>query len=966
MIAERTSRAPCSRLAGLLFCATLVGPRSPAPAGEVIPRVKPAGHVYVEAENCFCLTPATVALPGFLGTGYRHVRQPHGRSSLDITLAVPGNPKGTKEYLIWVRAYRDGTDRRVAVEWKGGDQENRITRLDATHVGSVPRGFRWEKAGTLTRWRTYHQLRLLPVEGSSPIVDAVLITYRTGFVPREDLAPRDDPALVGNDGQGSTRLSSSRVVAGEPVDLTTTYTVGTAGIAAGGALLFYIDQGWALPDAVGGDATQEAWLDVSTSRSGVALQVDCHKPGKGYRCYSGELRHQHEVLVRFTGGALRRGDTVTIRYRGTVQSFVQSADDFHNRVRAWYSPALPFGVWTDADGDGIYWPVAAECCHALEVVAGTPTQLHVTVPSIVRADEPVSIRVAALDRLRNATPSYRGRLRLSAVALRDGEPTAHARIATGDWRIDGNGWARLQDVVQFTAAGAYAVRVTDGEGREGLSNPIKCTAEEPSHRIYWGDLHTHHRRCDGLRRFEEAVAHGRDIAGLDVVSLTPHACYLTEGDFVDLWYVDERLNQPGRFVTLFSYEWAAAGRGASHSILYSRTPIPIAFRAFGGGNVVRGRPALYDLLAERGLEVVEVPHHVGGITDRDPRYQKAIEIYSQHESRERGVLTNLNDGLQATLFGTSDNHSGHPGLQPLCSRFCVLNHYGGLTAFLLPSLSRDEVFRAIDERRTYATSDCRIIADVEVNGHGMGSEFTLRSPANPRLIRIEALASEPIHSVELLWNGRTLRSWFPGARVVRVSHTDDRPFGGPLDYYYVRVARGPDRMAFVTPVWVRYEQPAMTPAKRFAEAAERTENLALGKAVTVSFPGKITAGRPGLLTDGELDSHLGHGVQGRVWVQVDLGQVRTLGAVRLWNYFRDGRTFHGGRIAISATGEFRGEEMVVHDSERDGEYAETTDGQAFLFEPSEARYIRSWLNGSTSNPGSQWVELEAYAPLPNP
>ena len=70
-------------------------------------------------------------------------------------------------------------------------------------------------------------------------------------------------------------------------------------------------------------------------------------------------------------------------------------------------------------------------------------------------------------------------------------------------------------------------------------------------------------------------------------------------------------------------------------------------------------------------------------------------------------------------------------------------------------------------------------------------------------------------------------------------------------------------------------------------------------------------------------------------------------------------------MAVSATGEFAGEETVVFDSRTAGEYRETEGGRLFTFEPSvNARYIRNHLTDNTSNRSTQWVEIEAYAPLP--
>ena len=80
----------------------------------------------------------------------------------------------------------------------------------------------------------------------------------------------------------------------------------------------------------------------------------------------------------------------------------------------------------------------------------------------------------------------------------------------------------------------------------------------------------------------------------------------------------------------------------------------------------------------------------------------------------------------------------------------------------------------------------------------------------------------------------------------------------------------------------------------------------------------------------------------------------------MWNCFRDGRTFHKNRVAISSTGKFEGEEIIIFDGQTSGDYQEQPDGRLWFFDPVEARYIRSYLNGSTANAGSQWVELQVF------
>ena len=932
------------------------------------PAAKPAPHVYFEAEECFSLHPVGQERKGHFGSGYREMGADDAPKVLDKTVFLFGDP-GARGTTVWVRAaVEPGRDGRVAVEWIG---EGINVRLKPTHGAAKEPGFQWQRAGNLApakaKKRGYYQIRLHAVDGSRPLVDAVFLTTDPQCTPKEAVRPCEDRDITGGDGEGSTRISREAVVAGSRQKLQVVYAAGPSGIAAGGALRFFLPEAWSPPQVA--DARKPGFVTAAASRKGVRLALDGHRPGKGAYAYSHELRHHHECFIRLRGSMLRPGDTVTIAWYGVVQPYVQAAADFRNEARAWYSPALPFGLWTDANADGVFWPVPAARSHRMAVVAGAPAELHVVCPSIVRANEPFAVKVAALDAHRNPALQYRGRMAFELIDLATGK-TAPAKVPSPTpLGPDDHGWTHLDPGGAIPAPGVYAVRVRDAAGKlEALSNAIQVTAGEPPYRVFWGDVHTHHRRCDGLRTFVQATEHARDVAGCDLVALSPHACYITNGDLADLWRVAEQLHRPGKFVPIFAYEWAAGGRGASHSVIYSETPMPLCFRAWGGGNVVRGRPALYKLLDQHKLRVVEVPHHVRGVCDRHPRYQQAIEIYSQWGVHEPGVVANLSNGLKACFFGASDNHTGHPALQSKSNRWAIHHHFGGLTAFLAPRLTRRDLFAAIRARRCYATAASRILGHFAVNGHAMGGECKLPSPREPRIIEVEVLSSTPLSRVVLHRNGVPLRAWQPDARVFRTRYIHAAPYGGPTDYYHVRAEAGAVEKAWLTPVWVSYEKPILPPGQAEQRAAEkalaRLTNLAAGKPVAVSFPDGISAGKPALVTDGKLDAHLGHGTTGRAWAQVDLGEARELGALRVWHYYRDRRTYYGNRIELSPTGKFAGEQTVVFDGDRDGGYPETAAGRVIAFKPVRARYIRNWLNCNSANQSSQWIEIQAFGPLP--
>lgn len=180
---------------------------------------------------------------------------------------------------------------------------------------------------------------------------------------------------------------------------------------------------------------------------------------------------------------------------------------------------------------------------------------------------------------------------------------------------------------------------------------------------------------------------------------------------------------------------------------------------------------------------------------------------------------------------------------------------------------------------------------------------------------------------------------------------------------------------------------------------EEAENLALGKPVNVPEEGadqiKVNAawGPKEKFTDGDRDTNgwMGWNDNGKNreeigWCEVNLEEVTWIDTIRIWHYYDDQRTYHDVKLAVSTTGKFAGEEVVIFDGNNKaagkakswigdvmddkevkfkafggGEYQETPGGRLDHFQPVKAQYVRDWVLGSTSNTAVHWVEIEAYS-----
>src|SRR5665648_279507 len=116
-------------------------------------------------------------------------------------------------------------------------------------------------------------------------------------------------------------------------------------------------------------------------------------------------------------------------------------------------------------------------------------------------------------------------------------------------------------------------------------------------------------------------------------------------------------------------------------------------------------------------------------------------------------------------------------------------------------------------------------------------------------------------------------------------------------------------------------------------------NVALGASATSS-----------LLTDGNTNSspyyNAGLGLQ---QVTVTLNSAVDISSIKVWHYWLDGRTYHATKSDVSLDGSTW---TTVFDSATSGEYAETSAGHSVSFPTSSVKYIRDWINGSTSNTGN--------------
>ena len=558
------------------------------------------------------------------------------------------------------------------------------------------------------------------------------------------------------------------------------YEAGPLGIAVSGVLFLQVSPfwGWSPPQVADPDAP--GYTEVSTTAEGVELRP--------------RVLDEYLLGIEIAGRSLAQGEQVRIVYGAGPAGAV--ADRFAERNSR-------FWIAVDGDGDGVRKFI--DDSPSVDVAAGPPEALYLSVPTTARPGQPVRLTVAVLDGLGNAGTSVQGTVELQDVpAVVEVAP----RIELG---AEQHG--RTSVTLIARSEGVYRLRATGPHGLVGESNPLVVSSGP---RILWGDLHGHSNFSDGTGTPEDYFLYARDAAGLDVAALTDHdhwgVPFLDEHPqmWAEIQRQTQRFHAPGQFVTLLGFEWTNWIYGHRH-ILYFEDQ----------GQILSSIQPDFETPAQlwaalRGRKVLTFAHHSAGgpiATDwsiaPDPVLEPVTEIVSVHGSSEASdsprliysavagnfVRNALDRGYHLGFIGSGDSHDGHPGLVQLAGP-C-----GGLAAIMSEDLTRDGVLAAMRARRVYASNGPRIWLQVTLDGQQMGSTINTAStpPAdgNTRVLRVRAIAPRPIYSVELIRSGEIVERIAADSPDIDVERrlTDLRPG----EYLYARVLQNDDGAAWSSP-----------------------------------------------------------------------------------------------------------------------------------------------------------------------
>jgi hypothetical protein len=508
-----------------------------------------------------------------------------------------------------------------------------------------------------------------------------------------------------------------------------TYTVGEMGMATGGGIMvakhFMSDHGPFQRDDPAGDN----YVTIACSNPNARF-ANTTAPMIGM--HGGFLAGALQTMVfQLEEAALTKGDTITITYgdrSGGSQGFL---------VQTYANDFFPLPVYVDLEGKGNFFTLPIR---PYAVKGVDPHAVKGFAPSVVKVGEPFEISVRTEDfyynRSSGSIPGYE--------VLLNGEK--FSTIPAGDDAI-----TVLSDL-KFDKPGVYRFEFRSPDGKiTGDSNPI-WVQENPTQRVYWGELHAHGGLAEGLGTPTWYFRFGREDARLDFLALSEHDLWMDDSEWELLKRCARKYDDEGKFIVFLGYEWTMRMDNGGHHNVYFRSPDN---RKRVG---VHRAPTLSDLYLAVHEEndpedVLIIPHchQVGDWRMNDPDLERLVEIMSMHGTFRWFGERYIERGYQMGFVAGSDDHVGHPGYTGTLQR--GLFQKGGLAAVMAPEKTSDAIFSALRNIATYATSGERMILDVTLNDEPMGARAKF---SEERRMKGQVMGTAPIDTITVFKNGEEI------------------------------------------------------------------------------------------------------------------------------------------------------------------------------------------------------------------
>jgi hypothetical protein len=569
----------------------------------------------------------------------------------------------------------------------------------------------------------------------------------------ESLFVNPDTALVGTPGTWLVRLAVS------------------SDVPARSYVLVEVPRMWQAPQV--NDSTRSGFAKAWTSNNARLTVRVVSSNMDGYPGYT------KAVLIHLgRWSSLPAGDTLYVRFG---QSQLDSLGLKPNLISGKQHAVV--GIWRP---DGTY---ISKTRYTITVNPKPATEFKVVAPTVVKEGGNFKIRISCLDQYGNLDWRFGGLFRLTSDR------------GFNDFVEIDSGRGVIEQVSSAEGYHRFALII----GSNTWNSNTMAVSRATKYNIYWGDSHSHGILSNhGLGLPGDILEYARLVSCLDWVSYTEHD-YITD-DFYVAYSVkaSNKAYRPNEFVTLIALEYTADSPPLGHMTIMSPLSVPPQL-SFSQHSTI---PAVLKALkAIGGIAIINHPF-LSGVSfnrweDVDTSVVRSVEMVNEMKSFEfpltsggGSIKQKLDLGYILGFMGASDNHMPHPGMH------YTTNLVPGLTAVVCDSLTRESVFQALKERRTYVcVNGIRPYIDFTANDYPIGSVVSYSTDNRVVRLGIEVATSRIIDTLRIMKKAGAVFSVRPNAKNAQFVIWDT--LRSAEDYYYLFVSTQGGGKAWTSPIYFR-------------------------------------------------------------------------------------------------------------------------------------------------------------------
>lgn len=490
-------------------------------------------------------------------------------------------------------------------------------------------------------------------------------------------------------------------------------------------------------------------------------------------------------------------------------------------------------------------PHLLEDSPTIHIKSGKFDHINAIVPSIVMVNEEFSCLLRCEDKYNNLNTQFSGQVKLYRTSKKEDKKL----IISKKIESINKGYIKI-DNLTIDRPGVYFLEAMYDDIFY-QSNPLECRPNQEEIKLYWGYIHGHTKKSDGMRTlhdyFENLIK-----SGLDFGTSTEHDRLkeTTDEDFDEIKEVVEKYNKEDDFTSIFGYEYGTWYTGYGDICIYhydNNTPI---FRS--EKNKYNSTPKLIKNLKQYSENVLMVGHH----TALRPGYrnwkyfnnnlEKLVEIYSTwgnqeysfsngnpipprykffgygKYARKRGAILGkkgcyvkdaLEKGYKLGFIAGGDDHFGafpsgsidiDNGIYP-----------SGIMAVWTTHLTKDKLWDALNNRKCYGTTGPRVILKFWLNQFFMGDIIPIdknEELRKERILKLNLISPIEIEKIELIRNNQIALQKPIGDKIldfefhdkteldqIYLTHSNKKE---KFVFYYPRIFLVDMNMAWASPIWI--------------------------------------------------------------------------------------------------------------------------------------------------------------------